>query len=109
MKITLISQEEYNNLLNIQQINPLLTYQNTGYDEIDKSKLSDKDIEAIKEVESILKSHVSGFSRFQNFKTNKAGEIGLRFQYNYNYDGQGVPFIGVGYINIKELLNGFED
>ena len=109
MEIDLITQEQYNTLLEIQNNNKILTYQNKGYDNFDKSKMSPEDKEAVNEIESILKKHIKGFSTFQNFKlSKKTNELEIRFQYNWGYDGKGIYFIGVGYLLVKELLKGFE-
>jgi hypothetical protein len=108
MKIKLISEEQYNRLLTIQKEFPKLTFQNKGYDEIKESDLSEQDKVAREAVSSVLKEGIVGFSNFQNFKYDKNGEIKIRFQYNYGYDG-GIHFIGVGYILLDELLNGFKD
>ena len=106
MKIELLSQEEHTSILTIQKERQLLTYQQKGYDEFDKSKMTIKDKEAFNQVETILKNHIKGFVRFQNFCIKK-DEILIRFQYNYGYDG-GHYFIGVGYVLLDELLNGFD-
>ena len=109
MKIELISSEQFDILSSIQQNHPILTFQNKGYDCFDKSKMADADREAFKQVEEMLGKHIKGFSSFQNFRlSKKTNEIELRFQYNYNYDG-GLTFIGVGYITLRELRNGFEN
>ena len=108
MKINLISQEEFETLKSIFESNPSLTLQNTGYEVIDERKLSDDDKAKRSIVTDILRKSVYGFSEFSNFKTNnKNNEIVIRLQYNYGWDG-GLHFIGVGYIKLKELLNGFE-
>ena len=107
MKITLLTTEQHDQLLSIYEIYPELSLQNTGYEYINKSALTDEAKEAIKSIESILKDAIAGFSSFSNFRLNKAGEIELRIQYNYSYEGGGVPFTGVGYISLNELLNGF--
>ncbi len=107
MRIDLITQEQYNTILDIQNNNKILTFQNEGYGGFDKSKMTPEDKEAVKQIESILKEHIQGFSTFQNFKLSTKNELKLRFQYNYNYKG-GSPFIGVGYILLTELLKGFE-
>ena len=43
--------------------------------------------------------------------SEKTKEIRIRFQYNYNADEEksNNSFIGVGYIFLDELLNGFRD
>lgn len=113
MRITLITLEQYDVLLSIYNDFPALTFQNTGYERINKNSLNDEDKSKIKEVEAILKQHISGFSSFQNFKTNNPDKIlKIRFQYNYNADSENrndLPFIGVGYVSLDTLLNGFED
>lgn len=110
MRIELLSIDEYNSLLAIQKANPKLTYENKGYEGIDESDLSENDKESKRIVETILRKHIKGFTKFQNFreKSRKDGELEIRFQYNYNYDNNENPFYGVGYITLKELLNGFE-
>lgn len=82
---------------------PNLTYQNKGYDELDYNKLTDMDKKAYRLVSLILKDSINGFVRFQNFCIGKkTGEVILRLQYNYNYDG-GIPFTGVGYFELKHF------
>jgi hypothetical protein len=108
MKINLITPEQHAELLQIQKEFPILTLQNKGYQYIDKSKLTDQDKEKIKEIETILKASISGFSSFTNFRHDNNGELQIRFQYNYDYGTKGY-FIGVGYILVDELLNGFKN
>lgn len=108
MRIELLTTDQYNTILSIYEKYPELSLQNKGYEGIDKSKLSNEAKEDFNSIEEILKDAIAGFVRFQNFKLNKEGEIQLRFQYNYGYDGS-MYFIGVGYILLDELLNGFKD
>lgn len=103
MTITLIEQHEYDFIVDIQKNHPALTFQNSGYEYINKSKLSESDLKAWKEIEDLLRKSIKGFSKFFNFKHNKKGELVLRF--NYAYDEK---FIGVGYLTVRELLNGFD-
>lgn len=107
MKINLITQEEHATLVETFNKFPNLTLQNIGYETLRKDKLSDEENDKIKEVETLLRKTIFGFSTFTNFKRSKTQEVKLRFQYNYNYDNNCVPFIGVGYILLDELLNGF--
>lgn len=108
MKIELISEEQYNQILNIQRKHPLLTYQQKGYDTPDRTKWSEEDNIAFKEVVGILKNHIIGFSSFTNFNlTLKNEEVRLRFQYNYGAEDNSMSFTGVGYILLKELIMGF--
>lgn len=108
MKITLIPQKDYNTLSDIQTKFPALTLQNKGYEEINRESLTDTEKEKIEDVENILIDSIKGFDRFQNFRVKPTtGEISIRFQYNYGYDGEGIYYIGVGYLTLNELLNGF--
>lgn len=108
MTITLLTPEEYLELLSIQEKHPILTYQNKGYDGIDMSKLSEEDLKAFDQVNAILKKSIKSFVKFQNFKVSKhkitkVEELVARFQYMYDSH-----FQGVGYISLRELLNGFD-
>lgn len=108
MKINLISENDHKRLIKIAEDFPNLIFQNVGYQYIHKSRLTTEELEKFKEVETLLKDHIFGFGEFNNFLYNKKGELNVRFQYNYNYDGKGLPFYGVGYLKVDELLNGFE-
>ena len=110
MTIDLISEVTHARLLEIQKEHPKLTFQNKGYEYIDKSKFSKEDEKAFDEVSLILKDSVKGFSEFNNFIISNQGDILVRFQYNYSADSDSPNdpyFMGVGYINVGELLNGF--
>lgn len=118
MTIRLIKREEYETLLNIQKNNPILTFENNGYEYIDESKFTNSDKDAFDTITSILKEAIVGFHKFNNFKiSKKTKEISIRFQYdwslNLNANGSeersGIPFTGVGYLFIDELLYGFKD
>lgn len=108
MTITLITPEEHKQLQDIYQDYPALRLQNKGYQTIIKSTLIEENLKAWDTVEGILKKSILGFREFNNFKTNKAGEVQVRFQYNWSADDPGtIPFTGVGYLLLEELLNGF--
>ena len=112
MRIELISQEKYNELLKFYNSFPSLTFQNKGYEGINRSLFTEEEKEADKCVNEILKSSICGFIKFQNFKTNnKEGLITVRFQYDWTAHDRslGIPFVGVGYILLDELLNGFKN
>jgi hypothetical protein len=110
MEITLISKKQYDKLLAIQKENEILTFQNKGYQYIDKRKFSENDKKAFIDVTNILKDHITGFSEFNNFKIRGPNnDITLRFQYNYGAENDSHSFIGVGYILLEELLNGFKE
>lgn len=103
MTITLLPETEYNRLLTIQKMCPKLTFQNNGYEYINRRELNESEKEADKEVHDILKQHIDGFVRFDNFKYNKKNELVVRFQYKYS-----PSFTGVGYITLRELKDGFD-
>ena len=107
MKINLITIEQKNSIVEIYNSTPILTLQNKGYEYIGKNNLTDEDKEKIKEVESILKTSICGFSSFTNFRLDKNDELQIRLQYNYGAEDGDAYFIGVGYILVDELLNGF--
>ena len=117
MIINLITEEEYNTLLDIQKNHPVLTFQNKGYDYIDKSKLTNDDKNALEIINTILSKAIVGFSEFSNYRYSISNEIEIRFDYDWsltwNNDRDktiirdGIPFTGVGYLYLDELLNGF--
>jgi hypothetical protein len=109
MSIKLLTPNQHDELLNLYRLFPELTLENKGYEGINRCDFTQEAKDADKKVNSILKNSISGFSSFQNFCHSKAGEICLRFQYNYSYDTNDLPFTGVGYILLDELLNGFSD
>lgn len=106
MRIELISKEQFNIISDIQKEFPVLTFQNDGYQYI-KEVLNNDEEKARMDVAKILGKHVRGFSSFTNFRISKNNELQIRLQYNYNWDA-GLPFTGVGYILLDELLNGFK-
>jgi len=111
MQITLITPDQHTQLLDICNNFPGLSLQNKGYEGLNKDKFTDEEKTKFAEVTAILKKTIVGFSSFQNFKRNKDQEIQLRFQYDWTAHDRslGVPFTGVGYILLDELLNGFRD
>lgn len=109
MKIQLLTPDQHAELLSIYQSFPELTLENKGYEGINRREFTQELKDADTKITSILQDSISGFSSFQNFCHGKDGEIRLRFQYNYSYDTNDLPFTGVGYILLDELLNGFND
>jgi hypothetical protein len=107
MKIKLITKEQHEKILNIYKNHPSLIFQNNGYEYIDLNSLSNEDLKRIEELNNILKNHIVGFQKFNNFQTTIKKEVRLRFQYNYGAEDNTKSFIGVGYILLDELLNGF--
>ena len=107
MRITLISKRQYLLLKRIQQKFPVLTFNNRGYEYI-RTPFNEREQQAFDKVSSILKEHIDGFVKFNNFRDEK-GYIVLRFQYYYDYEKHNAGFTGVGYIKLKELLEGFEE
>lgn len=105
MTIELITEDLHNELLQIQKNFPKLTFQNNGYEYINKSTFTDDDMNAFNRVTEILNDHIKGFSRFDNFRlTEKTKEVQIRIQYYWD-----ISFRGVGYLLLDELLNGFKE
>ena len=110
MTIKLVDLDTYNRLVDIQRESPALTYQNKGYDYLDKSKLTERELKLFSEVSDILEEHIGGFSEFNHFTTSVSGTVKLRFQYNWNHPEPDIPsFIGVGYLDLETLLKGFNN
>ncbi len=110
MTIELITQQDYDRLLAIQKEYPNLTYQNKGYEYPNRIAWVEEEHNAFREVEDILNKSIKGFSALNHFRLSKKdGEIQLRFQYNWGAEDNSMPFIGVGYILVDELLNGFKN
>lgn len=113
MTIKLITKEEHRFLLDAYLNHPGLTLQNKGYENINDVDLTETDKDTRKEISALLSKSIVGFSRFQNFKLDHKGNIKIRLQYNYDadHDGPGnkIYFIGVGYVLVDNLLNGFEE
>lgn len=109
MTIKLLSKSDYKRLLKLQKNHPILTFNNNGYEYLDKSKFSPEDVIAFDEVTDILRNCITGFSRFDNFKIREKSKIIVaRFQYNWTADDENSPsFTGVGYLELKELHKGF--
>jgi len=110
MTITLISEQDYELLLNIQKERPILTFKNVGYEYLDKDRFDEDDKIAFDQVTSILKNCVKGFQEFNNFTPDSKGELRVRFQYDWSADGSNsLPFTGVGYLYLDELHKGFRE
>jgi hypothetical protein len=114
MILNTITKEEHQIIVNVYENYPKLTFQNVGYQYIDKSKLNELELLGIKHVEAIMHKAIKGFRRFDNFKIRKSGEVVIRFQFDWSWSRvndqiirTSIPFTGVGYIGIDELLNGF--
>lgn len=103
MTIYLLTQQEYDTLLEIQKKFPVLTFQNVGYQYIDRSKFTEEEKQADQQVTEILNAHIKDFCKFDNFKLRTNGDLVIRFQYQWDSS-----FTGVGYLKLSELLNGFE-
>jgi hypothetical protein len=110
MKIELISQQQYDMLKDLQESHPILTFQNEGYEYIDKSKFDEQDEMAFYAIQNLLRRHIVGFYEFNNFyRGKKTGKLMVRFQYDYGADDNTRSFKGVGYLELDELLNGFNE
>ena len=110
MTIELITEEQYATLLQIHKEHSNLTLQKDGYEYINPSDLTESDKQALYVVTEMLKKHITGFQKFNNFKIDRNNRLVLRFQYNWTADDptNSHPFSGVGYLGVDELLNGFD-
>ena len=119
MILTTIEQNEYDTLVAIQKNFPNLTFQHEPYQEWIPAHFTEEDKYALNEVKSIIKKAITGFRNFTNFYFNKKGELRIRFYYDWSYSWNndvdkiivtdGIPFTGVGYLGVIELLNGFDE
>lgn len=111
MTITLINEEIYNKLCEIQEKFPKLTYQNKGYDTPDFSNLTKEEKSAFDYCTEVIGKSVKGFSEFNHFKLSNKGEVKIRFQYNWTADSDRdeLHFTGVGYLYLDELYKGFRE
>lgn len=67
------------------------------------------DNEDVEYVKTLLREVVGGFSSFTNFVVKNIEEIRIQYDYDFDKDGPGIKthFIGVGYVTITELSEGF--
>ena len=104
----------YERLKEFKDNYPELTFDNKGYERF-SDEIREKYKDEIDEISYILKETVAGFSSFTNFKPYKEdGSFDIRLQYDYNHNGRGICFIGVGYFNINnwknyEIMNTLEE
>ena len=111
MTITLITVEEFTELANIQERSKILTFQNDGFEYIDHKKFTESDEKDYQRVIEILRKSILGFRKFHNFRLSKDGTVQIRFDYNWTADDEknSLPFTGVGYLDLIELLEGFHE
>jgi hypothetical protein len=111
MTIKKLTQQEYDELLVIQQTHEKLTFHNDGYQYLKMDELNEEETKAFHRAANIVSTHIIGFIEFNHFrrtKNEKEGDLGIRFQYNYGAEDDSMSFTGVGYILLDELLNGFK-
>jgi hypothetical protein len=99
MKIELISEADYNLILKICTEHPVLTFQNIGYEYIDKSKFSESDQEAFDKVTEILKKHIVGFVEFNNFLYSIDNKLRLRVTYYLT------NYLKASFLNLTTKIN----
>ena len=117
MILTTLEEEDYNKLLDIQKQYPNLTFTHEPYQEWIPAHFTEEDKNALIEVKSIMSKAITGFSKFTNFYFSKKGVLCIRFYYDWSYTWDndvnknvvrsGLSFTGVGYLELQELLNGF--
>ncbi len=105
MKITLITPELHAELTALADTYPDLVFQNVGYEYIGREK---REVCApqITRIEEILKAHIVGFSRFFNFRRDNE-ELVLRFDFDWGAEDGSLHFVGVGYLPLDHLRDGF--
>ena len=119
MILTTLEKEDYNKLLDIQKQYPNLTFKHEPYQEWIPAHFTEEDKNALNEVKLIMKKAIIGFSKFTNFYFSKSGVLRVRFYYDWSYTWNndidkipirdGVSFTGVGYLELSELKNGFNE
>ena len=97
-----MTDKYYNRLKQIQQDNPQLTFQNEGYQYLNR-EIVENHKSQIAEITEILKTTMKGFEKFNNFRIRKNGDIGVRLEYQWSSS-----FTGVGYFELEEFKN-FEE
>ena len=117
MILTTLEEEDYNKLLDIQKQYPNLTFTHEPYQEWIPAHFTEEDKNALNEVKSIMSKAIKGFSKFTNFYFSKKGVLWVRFYYDWSFEWnndvdkipirKGIAFTGVGYLELQELLNGF--
>lgn len=85
----------YKKLLEIQRKYPELTFQNDGYQYINKTKLSDVALKKFDIVTSILKEEIDGFVEFNNFYITLNGDICIRMQVKYSDSFTGDEYLKI--------------
>lgn len=91
------TESVYEEMKGYQKDYPSLTFDNDGYEYL-SSDVRREHKEQISEINKLLKTTLSGFVEFNNFKPRKNGAFAIRYQCYWD-----ASFIGVGYINIEEL------
>ena len=119
MILTTLEEEDYNKLLDIQKQYPSLTFTHEPYQQWIPEHFTEEDKNALNEVKLIMKKAITGLSKFTNFYYSKSGVLRVRFYYDWSYTWNndvdkipirdGLPFTGVGYLELQELLNGFKN
>lgn len=111
MTITLLNQEEFDRLIQIQKEFPALTFQHEPYQYVDKNKFNETDRKAFDEVSEILDKHIKGFIAFSNFYHDNKKELNIRFKYDWQADNDNkgnLPYFeGLGYLFMEDLIKGF--
>ncbi len=107
MQIKLCSQEIHDELLQIAAEHPELVFNNNGYEYLSR-EVQEAKAAQIERVSAILREHVTGFYKFFNYKHSTVHGLTLRFDYNWGAEDKTLYFIGVGYLPLKALREGFK-
>jgi len=103
-----MTDKYYNRLKQIQQDNPQLTFQNEGYQYLNR-EIVENHKSQIAEITEILKTTVEDFVRFDNFKISKIDEGAIKIRCQCYYDRKNTGFVGVRYYELEDFKNFEED
>ena len=106
MHINLVTPELHAELTQLASDHPELIFDNVGYQYLGAKVREDKAV-PLARIKEILKEHIIGFSEFYNFRRRADGGLVLRFDYNWGEEDGKLHFIGVGYLLLEQLRDGF--
>lgn len=107
MKIKFITTELHAELTKLAADHPELVFQNHGYQYIGR-EVREAKAEQLARIKEILKEHIVGFVEFFNFRLDKEGIV-LRFDYNWGASEGTLHYVGVGYLPLDHLRDGFPE
>ncbi len=106
MQIKIITPELHAELAGLAADHPELCFQNVGYQYLGR-EVREAKAPQIDRIKAILKEHVVGFVEFFNFRNDKDRGLTLRFDFNWGAEDHSLHFVGVGYLPLDHLRDGF--